>query len=134
MKRAVMTCLAAVLLSAAASAKTITEDNGGEIVAYWKQVQAAAHVKERIRFDGPCRSACTLFLMLPRKQVCATPRVQFWFHKPWGGTPADNQQNEQWMLATYPGWVRDWILDHGGLSKSWMIMDRYVILKHMRKC
>lgn len=134
MKRAVMLCLAAVLLSATASARTITEDNGGWIIAYWEQVQAAAHVKEKIRFDGPCRSACTLFLTLPRKQVCATPRVEFWFHKPWGGTPADNRQNEQFMLAHYPSWVRDWILDHGGLTADGMVMDSDVILKHLRKC
>lgn len=128
-------CLAAVLLSATASARTIKEDNGGRLETYWDQVQAAAHVKEKIRFDGPCRSACTLFLLLPERQLCATPRVQFWFHQPYGGdTPQDDREAVQFMATHYPKWVRGWLRERGGLKKEFMIMEPSFILAHMRKC
>jgi hypothetical protein len=69
-----------------------------------------------LRFAGRCDSACTLFLALPRAKTCVSPGASFGFHLPYGASRRGNQMAAQYLLSSYPGWVRSWIAEQGGLS------------------
>ena len=76
-----------------------------------------------------------MFLFLPAKQLCATPRAQFAFHATFGAaTPADDKYNNRAMMAMYPPWVRDWIKGNGGLTKKLLVMDWPYIRRFMKTC
>jgi hypothetical protein len=138
MKPALIACLAAALLSAPASAKNISYDNGGLLTEYWIKTEAARRSGEEIRFTGPCRSACTLYLRLPAKRLCATEDANFWFHAPYaGGSPGADAQNKEIMMHVYPSWVVTYIWQASkgkGLTSKWIFMGSWVALKHMKEC
>jgi hypothetical protein len=81
-----------------------------------------------IAIDGACLSACTLAIaLLPRGQVCATPKAVLGFHAAWRRTPNGGRVTSplatQVMYEAYPANVRKWIARHGGLS------ERLILLK-----
>jgi hypothetical protein len=81
-----------------------------------------------IIIDGACLSACTLAIaLLPRGQVCATPKAVLGFHAAWRRTPNGGRVTSplatQVMYEAYPANVRKWIARHGGLS------ERLILLK-----
>lgn len=140
MKRVLIACLAAAFLSATASAKikTINLDNGGELTVYWNRAEAIGASGGSIRFNGPCRSACTLYLRLPPKRLCATQAASFWFHAPWGGKNAtEDLSNKMALMSAYPPWVVSWIYTETkgvGLTDKWLFMGSWVAIKHIGKC
>ena len=75
-----------------------------------------------------CLSACTLAIgLLPRGQVCATPKAILGFHAAWRRTPNGGRVTAalatRVMYELYPANVRKWISRHGGLS------GRLILLK-----
>ncbi len=67
--------------------------------------------------NGPCLSACTMYLSLPKGQVCVTKRATFGFHR--ASTPLSNKV----VWESYPEAVREWINKRGGLTAE---------IKHMQ--
>jgi len=115
--------LAAALVTTAASAEIrITNDPGGEITAYLRKFYDMRDTGERLVVDGPCLSACTLFTaLLPREQVCVTPRAILGFHAASYYDDASRslvptRAGSRLVMRLYPPAIRNWIARHGGLT------------------
>jgi hypothetical protein len=121
------------LLTAAVAAATVissppaqatmrlANDPGGLIAAYQHRFERARATGERIVIDGSCLSACTLAIgLVPREQVCATPKAVLGFHAAWQPTPfggkAVSAPATQHMMNIYPSDLQGWINAHGGLT------------------
>jgi hypothetical protein len=119
---------AVTAVSPGSATMRITGDRGGLITAYTERFEAARASGEPVVIDGPCLSACTLAIaILPRGQVCTTPKAVLGFHAAW--RPSANGGRETSPAVTkamhdvYPARVRSWIARHGGLS------ERLILLK-----
>jgi hypothetical protein len=111
----------------AGATQWITSDRGGLLVDYAERFAAASDSGERVVIDGPCLSACTLVIgMLPRGQVCVTPKAVLGFHAAWhptaNGHTARGRIATQMMYEVYPPNVRKWIDRHGGLSEQMILL------------
>jgi hypothetical protein len=121
------------LLTAAAAAATVisspsahatirlANDPGGLIAAYQHRFERARATGERVIIDGSCLSACTLAIgLVPREQVCATPKAVLGFHAAWQPTPwggrAVSVPATQHMMNIYTPELQGWINTHGGLT------------------
>jgi len=100
----------------------ITNDQGGEIIAYLRRFQDMRASGERLIIDGPCLSACTLFTaFIPRRQVCVTPRAVLGFHAASYYDDASRsllptRAGSRLVMRIYPPQIRNWIERHGGLT------------------
>lgn len=107
---AVATAAMAATTGPARAEWRITDDPGGSIALYRVKYAALAAEGRRVVIDGPCLSACTLVLTLPRDQVCATPRATLGFHSAWAPT-ADgrrvySREGTAALWRSYPAQVR----------------------------
>jgi hypothetical protein len=112
--------LAALVMPAAAEVR-ITSSPGGQIGPFLDMFDAVRQSGEQVVIDGPCYSACTLVLsVLPREQICVTPRAVLGFHGATALTRSGRFRPEpeatKLVLAAYPPPVRSWIRRHGGLK------------------
>jgi hypothetical protein len=114
---------AATVFSSPAAQATIRlgNDPGGLIAAYEHRFVRARTTHERIVIDGSCLSACTLAVgLVPREQICATPKAVLGFHSAWQPTPwggrAVSGPATQHMFNIYPADLQGWIKAHGGLT------------------
>jgi len=124
--------LAAALLASAVTPSfatmRIAEDRGGQIGHYLQAFALLRASGEHVVVDGNCLSACTLVLgLIPRSQVCATPRARFGFHAAWmpdvEGRPVTSAMGTQALWNIYPVEVRRWINRHGGLTRHMIFMQ-----------
>jgi hypothetical protein len=118
----------AISVSTASATMRIIADPGGAVIDYVERFEAARVSGEPVIIDGACLSACTLAIaLLPRGQVCATPKAVLGFHAAWRRTPNGGRVTSplatQVMYEVYPANVRKWIASHGGLS------ERLILLK-----
>jgi hypothetical protein len=118
---------AVILVSPASATMRITGDPGGLVADYVERFEAARASGEPVIIDGPCLSACTLAIaILPRGQVCATPKAVLGFHAAWrlteSGGRVTSPDATQAMYEVYPGNVRKWIARRGGLSKRIILL------------
>jgi hypothetical protein len=113
-----------LLMSMASGSATVTiyDDPGGQIGEYLDRFHALRRSGEQVIIDGTCASACAMLLgVLPRNQICVTPRAVFAFHSAWDPTPEGNKVSKagtKYMWAYYPSNVRKWIRLHGGLRSG----------------
>jgi hypothetical protein len=114
---------AATVFSSPSAQATIrlADDPGGLIAAYQHRFTRARGTHERIVIDGSCLSACTLAVgLVPREQICATPKAVLGFHAAWQPTPwggrAVSGSATQHMMNIYPADLQGWINAHGGLT------------------
>jgi hypothetical protein len=117
----------------------ITHDRGGLLTAYAERFEATRASGEHVVIDGPCLSACTLAIaILPRRQVCATPKAVLGFHAAW--RPSANGGRETSPAATkamqdvYPPRVRSWIASHGGLSERLILLKGRELAAMVQTC
>jgi hypothetical protein len=120
--------LLACAVTSASAEMRIAEDRGGQIGHYLQAFAAVRSSGERVVIDGNCLSACTLVLgLIPRENICATPRARFGFHAAWmpdaGGRPVTSAIGTQALWNIYPVSVRHWISRHGGLSRKMIFLD-----------
>ena len=101
---------------------SISGDRGGYVVVYALRMLKLKQSGRQVEFHGSCDSACTLYLALPRSQVCVAPQTSFNFHLPYGASPSGNRVAASYMLRSYPSWVRSWIRSKGGLSNRLISM------------
>ena len=65
-------------------------DGGGTMAEYYSRARIMN--KAKVIIDGPCLSACTLFLSQKfALDLCITERALFGFHKPYKVSPADGE-------------------------------------------
>ena len=134
---AVLGVLAMLLsgVSAAYSATlTIYEHSGGDVIHAARKAGALDRSGGTIRFDGPCRSACTLYLSVDNDRLCITRRASFSFHRPRGKTRTISEAGAIYMMGKYPAWVRAWIEEKGGLVGSFKTMRFEYASKYLRTC
>lgn len=100
-----------------ASVRISMLDPGGSVqtyIDYWTRV---AQSGEQVIIDAPCISACTFFLgLVPEKNVCITPRASLGVHQVSRGDEPDPSFSAAFYRWIYPGWVQQWIKEHGGLT------------------
>ncbi len=119
---------AATVFSSPSAQATIrlADDRGGLIAAYQYRFTRARAAHEHIVIDGSCLSACTLAVgLVPREQVCATPKAVLGFHAawqptPWGKAPHPAATKHMWDI--YPAEVQAWITAHGGLTPKMIFL------------
>ncbi len=113
---------------------TIRGDHGGVMLAYALKAKKMARAGTQVRIGGRCDSACTLYLGLPRNQVCVFPGASFRFHKPYGGSAKANHAAAKFMMRNYPGWVRNWINRNGGLTSRLKTMPYSYVSQYVSSC
>ena len=97
---------------------TISEDRGGHVILYALRMRKWLEKGTQVRFAGKCQSACTLYLGLSQEQTCITNGATFGFHSPYGVTAGANRVAQNYMMRSYPDWVRLWIDGKGGLTRQ----------------
>ena len=132
---------AATLITSSAAQATIrlANDPGGLIAAYQQRFAHARASGERIVIDGSCLSACTLAIgLVPREQICATPRAVLGFHAAWQPTPfggkAVSFPATQHMMNIYPADLQGWINRHGGLTPRMMFLRGQELAAFVSTC
>lgn len=118
----------------ATHARTVRFDRGGGVAEYSLEVKKLAAEGTKVRIAGSCESACTLYLALPRDQLCIAAGASFHFHKPYGASDRGNRAAARHMTANYPYWVKDWLSRQGGLQTRMLVMDFSYARRHLRTC
>src|SRR5688572_16208386 len=116
------------------SSLSIRNDSGGYVISYALKMMKLRESGRPVRFVGRCASACTLYLALPSEQTCVASEATFRFHAPYGAHQKGNAFMARYMLKSYPGWVRSWIHENGGLSSRTIVMDYSYASRFMRIC
>jgi hypothetical protein len=136
-------CLAAIfvagLWSTAEAVVRITDDQGGNIGAYWSRFIAIRDAKERVVIDGTCSSACTMVLgIVPRDRICVTRNAQLGFHAAWRpgflGFKVVNGPATQALWGFYPDPVRQWIARNGGLGTEMIYLSGPELWNMYQEC
>lgn len=125
-----------IIVKVARADIVITTDHGGSYRDYVARVDQARFSGERVVIDGPCESACTLYLSLPANQICATARGSFAFHAatspaqgPLPALPHAETTLKVWQA--YPPAVQIAIGQRGGL---WTDVLRFPARRFVRAC
>jgi hypothetical protein len=140
MKRIAAAALAAGLWVPSASATiVISSDRGGSIRQYEHRYAMVRASGSPVVIDGRCYSACTLLLgLVPAHRVCVTPRARLGFHAAWfpgpGGRQIMSRDYTLRLYELYPLWLRNWIVQRGGLSSKLLIMDGAELRAHVQPC
>jgi hypothetical protein len=112
---------------------------GGQVGPFIDLFDKVRTSGERVVIDGPCMSACTLVLsIVPSERICVTRRAVLGFH---AARSVDNRgrvyaepEASRLVLEAYPGPVRDWIVNHGGLSKRLLLLRGRELAEMYRSC
>ena len=116
------TSLSILISSEAFALLRIEYDIGGRISTYIDKYTTVRDVGDEVIVDGLCLSACTILLgVVPQNRICITDRAIFGFHAAWipneKGYAVYSEIGTQVLWQLYPGQVRKWIAQHGGLQK-----------------
>jgi hypothetical protein len=135
--------LAAVLFAGltrpATATVRITNDEGGNIGAYWSRYMALRASGEQVVIDGTCSSACTMLLgIVPHNRICVTANAVLGFHAAWRpgflGFKVINEPATRTLLSFYPDPIRQWIDRNGGLSSQTMYLSGPQLFAMYRQC
>jgi hypothetical protein len=123
--------VALLFASCAARAETIdvSDSHGGRVSDYDSQWSVRAASGVYVRIVGPCQSACTVLLgHIPRSRICVTPDASLGFHL------AHRQDATATLWRAYPGDIRQWINQHGGLTTEFIWMRAPDTYRYFKKC
>jgi hypothetical protein len=107
---------------------------GGSVVEHARRVSNARMSGHVVSVVGRCDSACTLYLSMPPSRICLTPGTSFTFHLPYGARADFNNWAADFMMQSYPQWVRSWIHARGGLSHQPLRMDYAYASRFLPTC
>jgi len=121
------------LLVAAGVARSETIDvddsHGGRVAEYDARWSGLAARSVNVRIVGPCQSACTVLLdHIPRSRICVTPDASFGFHL------AKRESATATLWRAYPGDIRQWINQQGGLNVGFIWMRAPDTYRYFKKC
>jgi len=116
------------------SAVTIRNDRGGQVINYALRMLKMKRAGRSVRFSGRCDSACTLFLALPRSKTCIASGASFGFHLPYGASSRGNAIAANYLMSSYPGWVRSWVHSQGGLNGRIKTMSYAYASQYLPTC
>ena len=129
--RSFLSMVAVLFAASAARAETIDVDDshGGRVADYDARWSGLAARSVNVRIIGPCQSACTVLLgHIPRGRICVTPEASFGFHL------AKKESATATLWRSYPGDIRQWINQHGGLNVGFIWMRAPDTYRHFKKC
>ncbi len=112
----------------------IYSNPGGRIIDFALQAAKYRSAGKQVQFTGQCDSACTLFLGLPQSQICVSPGASFRFHAPTSNNERAAYKAKLYLLKKYPGWVRSYIAQRGGLTHNLITMDYAVASRFVSVC
>lgn len=129
----------------------IKNNPGGVIVSFLNDVKVARDNKVKVFIQGYCNSACTLYLSLPREQLCINEGVEFGFHQasvdlflleelyqrfPFFKDMEDLMAESMTMkmLSMYPDWVSSWIDESGGMAEDLKVMPYSYASRFVQTC
>ena len=127
------------LISPAEAEVRILSSPGGQVGPFLDLFEEVRQSGERVVIDGPCLSACTLVLsMVPSERICVTRRAVLGFHAARsidrrGRTYAEPEASKL-VLDAYPGPVRSWIVQHGGLTSRLLLLRGRDLAAIYRSC
>lgn len=113
-----VTTLTTAIAPAHAATKVVSNDRGGSVSARINEINKLRKSGTKIRIEGFCASACTLYLGL-KSQVCVTETATLAFHGPSTATPGlllpydDFQRITAQMASYYPEPLRRWYMKEG---------------------
>jgi hypothetical protein len=122
---------ALTLAALPARAKTIDvyDNHGGSVAAYNARWAQHGRAGASVRITGPCQSACTVLLRhIPRSRICVMPDASFGFHQ------AKLPQMTALLWNGYPGDIKAWINQHGGLKKEFVWMRAPDVFRYFKRC
>jgi hypothetical protein len=136
---AIAAVFAAVLIFPATATVRIANDPGGQIGPYLGKLETLRATGQVVEIDGPCLSACTMVLgVIPRDHLCVTHRARLGFHAAWrpdtDGHQITSREGTELLLNHYPSQVRDWITQHGGLSRRLIYLDGHDLASMYPSC
>jgi hypothetical protein len=120
-----------LFIACPARAETIdvNDSHGGSVAEYDMRWSGLAARSVNVRIVGPCQSACTVLLgHIPRGRICVTPEASFGFHL------AKREAATATLWRAYPGDIRKWIDQHGGLQAGFIWMSAPDTYRYFRKC
>lgn len=131
-------CLVAAPRPASATVR-ITDDDGGQIGAYWKRYMALRASGERVVIDGKCASACTMVLgIVPSDHICVTAKAKLGFHAAYRpgllGFEVINDPATRTLWNLYPVSIRQWIARNGGLGLQMIYLSGPELFAMYRRC
>lgn len=101
--------LLALSTFAQAAPIVIDTDYGGSLDDHLRWFERVKTAKVPIRIEGPCISACTFVLMLPKEQVCITPAASLGFHLVAINGMPEPEFTQALIRRYYPKAVQDWL-------------------------
>lgn len=130
---------AGLWVPSASATVVISSDRGGSIRQYEQRYALVRASGSPVVIDGRCYSACTLVLgLVPPNRVCVTSRARLGFHAAWfpgpGGGQVLSRDHTFQLYRIYPEWVRDWIVQRGGLSSRMLILEGAELHARMPTC
>ena len=142
--RIIFTIILALALWAIASALAradvrILSSPGGQVGPFLDLFEEVNRSGERVVIDGPCLSACTLVLsMVPSERICVTRRAVLGFHAARSidrrGRTYSEPEASRLVLDAYPGPVRSWIIQRGGLTSRLLLLRGRELAAMFRSC
>ncbi|WP_042336235.1 hypothetical protein [Bradyrhizobium sp. DOA9] len=134
-----ITMLMLVGSCASEAAVRIAYDPGGRIGKYIYRYERLRASGQDVIIDGFCASACTIVLAtLPSNKICVTSRAELAFHAAWDighrGRPVTNPGATRMIYSMYPGPVRRWIAQRGGLTRRTIFLSGSPLLAMYRSC
>ena len=127
---------AAKLSDQRASVIVIDLDGGGNIGTYLTFYRRIEDAGIPVRVEGPCISACTLVLGLPRDEVCVTRTASFGFHLASSEGHTVPGLTSVLVQRYYPPKVQKWIKDNGPLTEDPIFLSGtdVIALGILREC
>ncbi len=113
---------------------SIANNSGGNIAVFALAASEYLSFGTRVKFDGRCDSACTLFLGLPSRQTCINRGAFFRFHAPTGVSARSERIAQKYLMRKYPRWVKAWINQQKGLSRNLITMDYSYASRFIQTC
>ena len=112
---------------------------GGQVGDFLDLFEEVRNSGDRVVIDGPCLSACTLVLsIVPSERICVTRRAVLGFH---AARSIDRQgriyaepEASRLVLEAYPGPVRNWIIQRGGLTSHLLLLRGRELAAMYRRC
>lgn len=117
----------------------ITDDEGGQIGAYWTRYMALRASGEQVVIDGKCDSACTMVLgIIPHDRICMTGNAKLGFHAAYRpgflGFEVINDPATRTLWNLYPVPIRQWIAHNGGLGLQMIYLSGPELFAMYRQC
>ncbi len=111
---------------------TIGNSRGGVVLDYALRSKTIEESGRGVRFKGRCLSACTLYLSVSR--ACVSRGASFGFHLPYGSSRSSNMVAANYMVRSYPNWVRNWLSANGGLQRRMKVMPYDYAARYLPVC